>query len=613
MSDGPDVHGTDESTEAPPEPDQVEDLRLQSDGDEHGRAEWEAAAAAVLRKAGRLGESDADADVWRVLTRRTLDGIEVAPLGTPALLDGLDTSARPTRSGPWDVRAHAVLGGPRGADARTVNQELLADLAGGATSVWLTIAGNASAEDLADALHDVHLDLAPAVIETLAGEPRDHARALLEVLGERTPAPGTNLGVDPLAALLADGEPAGSDTIDDVVVEAAAMARETGTLALVVDATVAHDLGASDAQELGWSMAAGVACLRALDTAGIAVDDAAALIEFRYAATDEQFPTIAKLRAARRLWARVIDASGGTAGVQRQHAVTSRPMMSRFDAHTNMLRGTVEAFAAGVGGADAVTVLPFDATLGRPEALGRRVARNTSHLLIQESHVANVTDPAGGSYAVEKLTDDLARAGWAELGRIEGDGGAAAGIAGLRSRIAEVAARRDELVATRRRAITGLSEFPDLAETPPAREGAGDDTRRYGAAFEAMRAEPAQQPAFLATLGPVAAHTARATFAANLLAAGGVAVETAGATAGPDDLVAAYRGQRVVVLAGSDATYAEWGADAARALREAGAAYVVLAGTPGERTVPDDLVDDSCAMGVQAIDFLTRVREETAR
>ena len=145
-------------------------------------------------------------------------------------------------------------------------------------------------------------------------------------------------------------------------------------------------------------------------------------MEFRYAATDEQFSQIAKLRAARRLWARVLELSEGGAAEQRQHVVTSRPMMSKYDPYVNMLRTTVAAFAAGVGGADSVTVLPFDSPLGRPETLGRRIARNTSPLLMWESHVAKVADPAGGSYAVEKLTDDLAVAAWEELGRIESDG-----------------------------------------------------------------------------------------------------------------------------------------------------------------------------------------------
>ncbi len=301
-------------------------------------------------------------------------------------------------------------------------------------------------------------------------------------------------------------------------------------------------------------------CARSTD-AGLDVDRAAALVEFRYAATDEQFTTIAKLRAARRLWARVLELSGAStgstgAGEMRQHAVTSRPMMSKYDPWVNMLRTTVAAFAAGVGGADSVTVLPFDSPLGRPDAFGRRIARNTSHLLIDESHVAHVADPAGGSYAVEKLTDDLAVAAWDVFGRIE-DG------ADLDDEIADTVAKREAEIARRKRPITGLTEFPNLAEALPEREPAGGpEVRRYGASFEALRDRPAAQPVFLATLGSVASHTARATFAANLFAAGGIAVDAAGATDGVEALLAAYDGQPVVCLAGSDPTYAEWGADA---------------------------------------------------
>jgi len=168
-----------------------------------------------------------------------------------------------------------------------------------------------------------------------------------------------------------------------------------------------------------------------------------------------------------------------------------------------------------------------------------------------------------------------------------------------------VVAKRDAEVTTRKRPITGLTEFPYLAETLPERAPGADDVRRYGAAFEALRDDPPRQPVFLATLGTVAAYTARATFASNLLAAGGIAVEAAGATDGVEALLAAYDGQPVVCLAGADATYQQWGADAVTALRDAGATHVILAGTPGDLEV-----DDSCAMGVDALDFLTRTREK---
>jgi methylmalonyl-CoA mutase len=356
-----------------------------------------------------------------------------------------------------------------------------------------------------------------------------------------------------------------------------------------------HEQGASDGQELGWVLARGAQVLRILEDAGIPPEDGFGLVELRLAATDEQFSTIAKFRALRRLWARLAELCDVADPRTRIHAVTSRSMTSAYDVHVNLLRGTVAAFGAGVGGADALTVVPFDEPTGEVSPLGRRMARNTSALLVAESHVAAVADPAGGAYAVERLTDDLARAGWAELQSIETDGPVA-----FDERVVDVRARRDVDVATRRRPMIGLSEFPRLADPKPGRRNL---TYRWGAAFEALRAEPAATKVFLATLGPVAQHTARAGFAINLLGAGGIGVDVAGPTAGVDDLTAAYDGRPVVFLAGTDAAYAEWGSQAAAALRSAGATHVIVAGKPAE------WADDSCALGVDAVAFLTRTRE----
>lgn len=575
MTDDVEVEGgLDEPTDLEPE---QGSLALASEHDQHSRADWEAAAAGVLRKARRLREEDPDEQVWQKLTRTTLDGVEVTPLGTPELLEDLATAGRPTRAGAWDVRSHLAA-----APEKQLNEEALVDLEGGVTSLWLGVGAEPHLDVL---LADVLLDLAPVVLEAPA-DPVGVAETFLAWAQGRELHPATNLGVPAAQASAA----------------LAARAQETGVLGFVVDATAVHDQGASDAQELGHALAVAAGYLRALEAEGIGVADAARLLEFRLAATDEQFPTIAKLRAVRRLWARVLELSGLTgddAPPMRLHAVTSRPMMSRYDPYVNMLRTTVAAFAAGTGGADALTVLPFDAPLGRPEVLGRRVARNISALLVEESHVAVVADPAGGAYAVEKLTDDLAAAAWEVLGTLESGGS-------LEELVAATAAERAQQVATRRRPITGLTEFPNLAEQLPERrpDGAFDGVRSYGADFEAMRDDPPARHVFLATLGTVAAHTARATFASNLFAAGGVAVDVAGPTDGVEELLAAYDGQPVACLAGTDAAYEEWGAQAAAALREAGATHVVVAGKPA------DHADDSAAMGVDALAFLTRTREK---
>ncbi|MCB0909895.1 MAG: methylmalonyl-CoA mutase [Nocardioidaceae bacterium] len=566
-------------------------LRLDADPARHTREQWERAAAAVLRKSRRLTDEDPDSLVWDKLTRTTLDGVGIPPVGSPEDAAGAAAAVRPERDAAWDVRSLLPAG-----TAQEMNGEALADLKGGATSVWLEVGEDA---DFAAVCAGVDLCIAPAVLAPTGDDLATAQAFLAHRAGEsRGLHPSTNLGLDPLRAT--------KDKAD--------LALEAGVLGFVIDATTVHDLGASDAQELGYAMAVAATYLRTLTAAGVELDCASSLVEFRFAATDEQFPTIAKLRAARQLWARMLELSGGDPIAQVQHVVTSRPMMSIYDPYVNMLRTTVAAFAAGVAGADAVTVLPFDTPLGRPDGFGRRIARNTSALLIAESHVAAVADPAGGAYAVERLTHDLAEAAWAELGRIEEAGGVEAALAdgSLRARIDDVVARRDQEVATRRRPLTGLSEFPNLAETLPTRTGGRDPVRRYGAAFETLRDDPPAGRVFLATMGTVAEHTARATFAANLFAAGGVAVDVAGATTAAAGVVAAYDGQPVACLAGTDAAYAAWGADVVAALRAAGVRRVILAGRPGDRTVAADLVDDSCALGLDALAFLTRTREALA-
>lgn len=569
--------GLDEPSELEPE---QGSLDLAQPEDRHSREDWERETAKVLRKARRLTDDDPDSAVWDRLTRTTLDGIALPPLGTADLLDDLTTAGRPTRSGEWDIRSHVAAGGSE-VSAKTVNEEVLGDLEGGVTSLWFQAGPDT---DFATVLDGVYVDLAAVVLQAADGaDPVATAQAFLAWAGDLELHPATNLGLPSYDAGLAG------------------QARERGIGAFVVDATPVHDRGASDAQELGWLAHAAADLLRAATADGLSVADVAGLVELRVAVTDEQFASIAKVRAAHRLWARLQELSDSEPVTARVHAVTSRPMMTRYDPWVNMLRTTVAAFAAGVGGAASVTVLPFDAALGRPDAFGRRIARNTSHLLISESHVARVTDPAGGSYAVEKLTDDLAVAAWAVLGGLE-EGGDAATEA-FDSAVADVVDAREKQVATRKRPLTGLSEFPNLAESLPERSGDGLRVRSYGASFEALRDDPPAAHVFLATLGPVAAHTARATFATNLLAAGGIAVDVAGATDGVEALVAAYDGQAVVCLAGSDPTYAEWGEAAATALREAGATRVIVAGKPV------DHADDSCAMGVDALAFLTRTRE----
>ena len=552
--------GLDEPEELQPAPGS---LALASPDDGWTRADWEKAAAGVLRKAGRLSDDDPDEAVWAALTHTTYDGVEVPPLGTTDQ-GTIPAVPRPSRVGAWDVRVRAVDG-----------SDVVAELERGATSLWV-VAEQIAPDALPAFLDGVLLDLAPVVLE---GPSRGHAEALVALAPLH---PDSNLGA----------------TDDAELVTFARLALDTGVRGIVVDGVPVHERGASDSQELGWVLARGAQVLRTLEDAGVEPEQAVGLVELRVAVTDEQLPSVAKLRAIRVLWARMAHLCGVVEPRTRVHAVTSRPMTSAYDVHVNLLRTTVATFAAGVGGADAVTTVPFDEPTGEISTLSRRLARNISALLVDESHVAAVTDPAAGSYAVEALTRDLCHAAWAELGRIESDGDEA-----FAARVAEVRARREDDVAHRRRPLTGLTEFAHRADPVPARRNL---SYRYGAAFEAMRREPPDAHVFLATLGPVAQHTARAQFATRLLAAGGVGADVPGATTGVDDLVAAYDGQPVVCLAGTDAAYAGWGSEAAAALRDRGARRVIVVGPQA------DWADDSCASGIDAVTFLTRTREALA-
>ncbi|OIJ67310.1 methylmalonyl-CoA mutase family protein [Streptomyces mangrovisoli] len=564
--------------------------------------QWQSLVEGVLRKSGKEVSGTAAEDA---LSTTLEDGLRTRPLYTArdAAPDtgfpGFAPFVRGGRAeggiaGGWDVRQRY---------AALQDGAILTDLENGASSLWLTVgAAGIPVEALGKALEGVYLDLAPVVLDAGA-DTEAAALELLRIVEERGVAGQArgNLGADPLGHEARTGE-----ALD--FAPFAALARRTaeeypGLRALTVDALPYHEAGGSAAQELGASLATGVAYLRELTEAGLPVEQALGQLEFRYAATADQFLTIAKLRAARRLWARVAEVVGAPdAGAQLQHVVTSPVMMTRRDPWVNMLRTTIATLAAGVGGADSVTVLPFDHALGLPDAFARRIARNTSTILVEESHLARVIDPAGGSWYVETLTDELAQAAWQFFRTIERDGGQAAVLRSgrIRTDLATTWAERSKRIAKRREPVTGVSEFPHLAEKPVEREsapeqpGGGLPRVRRDEAFEELRARSdahlaatgSRPRVFLATIGPAAAYTARATFAANLFQAGGIEPVTAGAF---ED-----SGASEAVLCSSDALYEEQAEQSAAALRAAGATHVSLAGRPAEHPGVDAYVFAGC-------------------
>jgi len=592
-------------------------------------ARWQENVAGVLAKSTRKAVEDLPADPERLLDTPTYDGFPVRPLYTS--LDGL---AEPALPGHWPFTrggdAHRdVLAGwkvtesfPISADAdvATVNGAILLALTDGTSALEVrTGAGGVPTDQLDRVFEGVFLDLVPVILDAgadLAGA-ADQLLTLVEPFdADQRARLSIDLGADPLTAPLSGRAAAAAA---DVVATAAKLTGyDGGVRAVTVDAAALHNLGASASLELAGALAAGVAYLRLLTESGLSAADALRQLSFRFAADDDQFATIAKLRAARRLWARVAEVVGAPdAGAATIHAVTSKAMMSQRDPWVNMLRTTLAAFAAGVGGADTVLVETFDAAIegglpGTAVTFSRRMARNTQLLLLEESHLGRVVDPSGGSWFVEDLTDQLAQQAWTKFQELESLGGFVAARDHLSAQIAEVAARRADDIAHRRTALTGVNEFPNLAETPLAQTDSFPGVVRYAAAFEALRnrsdaylAKTGKRPqAVLLPVGPLAEHNIRTTFASNLLASGGIEAVNPG-TVDAQGVAAAAAGQVAAVVCGTDARYADEASDIIKAARAAGVAHVYLAGP--EKSVADaaDKPDEYLTMKIDAVEALS--------
>jgi methylmalonyl-CoA mutase len=379
---------------------------------------------------------------------------------------------------------------------------------------------------------------------------------------------------------------------------------------MVADGRVVHGAGGTEAQELAYVIAAAATTLRALEAGGIALDDARRMIHFRLAADAEQLLTIAKFRALRKLWARIEESCGLTPAPAFVAAETAWRMMTRNDPQVNILRSTIATFAAAIGGADAITVLPFTAACGLPDAFARRVARNTQLVLIEEAGIARVADPSAGTGWSEQLTHALCRTAWALFQEIEAAGGAAAALEQglIQRKIAAARAERERAIATRQEALVGANEFPDLGEAaalvldvkpvsvpamPAAVPIAPLPQMRLAEPYEMLRdvsdrmlaTTGARPRLFLANLGASADFSERATFATNFFAAGGIEAVANDGFASRDALVEAFKssGTRRACLCGTNAAYAQEAAVTARALKAAGARSLYLIGQPGGR------------------------------
>lgn len=577
------------------------DLALAAEFPAATREAWKAAAEKALR--GR--------DFDKTLLGKTADGIRIEPLYPKA---EAATGLAGRGAAPWHIVAR--LDHP---DAKRANELALADLTGGADALTIVSAGSASSrgfglvattpEVLDRALRDVMLDLIALRLEP-GPDAEATIDALLAVLRGRKhdlESLSLDLGLDPIGAGACSGLVTGWET---GLAERLTTLKDRGFAGRLVraDGRPYHEAGATEAQELAAVLATGVAYLRALEAGGHDVAAARDALSFLLVADADEFLTVAKMRAFRQLWARIEEACGLVPTPARLAAETAWRMTTRRDPWVNLLRGTLACFSAGIGGADSVSVLPFTAALGLPDAFARRLARNTQLVLLEEASLARVADPVAGSGAFEALTGELIGKAWALFQEIEHEGGIAAslGSGAFGRRIAEVRQRRENAVALRRDPLTGTSEFPDLREMPVAvlMETVPEaspvasvfeplSSRRVSEAFESLRdrsdarlAETGQRPrVFMANLGTPAAFTPRSTFARNAFEAVGIEAVTNEGFGSHAAMVEAFRSScaETACLCSSDDIYASEAAPAATALRDAGAKHIFLAGRPGER------------------------------
>jgi methylmalonyl-CoA mutase len=572
------------------------------------QAEWRKLVDAALKGAA----------FDKKLVTQTYDGIRVEPLYPRAA--GVTPVAGRTPGAPW-----ALMQRVDHPDPAEANKQALDDLMNGATGLTLIFAGSLNANGygldatptaMERVFKDIEIDAGISIDFNVGQATRvavQHFAALVKTRGISPASVDLRAALNPIGGFAASGTSPRqwselSKTFSQMVGDLASQGF-TGSFA-VADGRVIHNAGGSEAQELSFALASAVEYLRALEASGVPLEQARGMIYFRLAADADEFMTIAKFRALRKLWARVEAACGLTPKPAYVAAETAWRMMTKRDADVNMLRMTLAVAAAGLGGADSIVAMPHTAPLGLPDAFARRVARNTQLILLEESNLAKVSDPAAGAGAIEDITAKFCAAAWSQFQDIEAAGGVWAALEKkiVQQKVAAVRAEHQKAIARRKDALTGTSDYPHLKEkTPsvlkvspvvppkdpvtPAVTTEPLPRIRFAEPFEALRdasdrmlaTKGARPKVFLAVLGRLPDFTARAMFAKNFYEAGGI--EALGSDGYKDqaEMLAAFKasGAKLACLCSSDKIYAEQAADAAKALAAAGAT-VHLAGRPGE-------------------------------
>jgi methylmalonyl-CoA mutase len=587
----------------------TDDLRLAADFPQAGYDDWRKLVDGVLKGAP-----------FERLVSKTYDGLKIEPIYPRA--KGVAPIAGRAAAAPWQIMQR--IDHP---DTAKANVLALHDLENGATGLEIEFQGGPGARGfgVADANPDTLKRLFDGVMFdagiAIALNPvlgRGNAGATLAALIEARKVDPAKVDLrfnyQALSTMAVRGSAAAAwsemETPFAKVVGDLIGRGFKGPFVLACGRPV-HDAGGSEAQELAFALALALAYLRTLEAGGIALDAARAAISFRLSADADQFLTIAKFRALRLLWARVEAACGLAPKPVFIAAETAWRMLTQRDPYVNMLRATMATFAAGLAGANAITVLPHTLALGLPDAFARRAARNTQLVLLEESNLAKVSDPAAGSGGIEALTQELCGTAWTLVQEIEKSGGVFTVLQqGLvQGKVAATRKAREANIAKRKDVLTGASEFPNLLEADVTVEdvkpfaAAGDGAAgitfeplaamRLAAPFERLRdrsdqvlEDKGKRPGvFLANLGTAADFTARASFAKSFFETGGIEAIDSEGFSDPAALASAFKssGTALACLCSQDKIYAEQAAAAAKALRDAGAKHIYLAGRPGEQ------------------------------
>lgn len=552
--------------------------------------EWEEKIVADLK-----GKDYEKALVWR-----TNEGFNVRPYYREENLEGLDfrnsspgefpyVRGTKTSGNDWYIRQDIVVD-----DLAAANQKALALLGKGVNALGFVFecCKNLTRTDLELLLKDICLEAIEVNFVCPCAQ-CNITDLFVEMVsnGKWDPSKVTaSVTVDPLATFLVKGkfeegsEAAAFVSVKNQVEKAVQLPR---LRVITVQGKLFGNSGASIVQELAFALAQGNEYLARLTEAGLSIDTVAQKVKFNFSISNNYFLEIAKLRAARLLWAQVVKTYGPACDCSAKmvaHCETGTFNKTVYDPYVNMLRTQTEAMSAVLGGADSITVMPFDAVFRQPGEFSERIARNQQILLKEESHFDKIADPAGGSYYIETLTASVAQQAWKLFLEIEDKGGFTAALREgfIQKQVKEMAARRDQNIALRRENLLGINQFPNFTEsirekidesvfnpqdfTAPGAEVETLKPFRVGQAFETLRyktdvfAQSNKRPvAFMLTMGNLAMRKARAQFSCNFFAVAGFEViDNNGFETVEEGLAAARAAQAdIVVVCSSDEEYAE--------------------------------------------------------